>query len=327
MRIVGSSGSAAFALVMIVGCTSVGPFRSSQQTASTPCEVASPVHHDLLILFTDDAIARHGVDVLRANSLASVDWTNQAYRNSCVRLRVRVIGTLRSPMQESGTGIVDTQLALRTNAGVAALRALYYADLVLLVSEDRGDGWTGVGSFFYTHRHGVLKAVDSFAVVKAPALTGLTVAHELGHMQGLDHNRENASEPVPGKFHYGFRVCAGDGFRDIMSFGCPKGARVPIIQQYSNPRLTYNGYKTGVDPAEDPANAADAARGLNDMAVFIASFREPPVAAGAVRGGPEGVCGGLKTGHQIASTETLGTNDAEEQRRECLDPPGSRPDQ
>ena len=128
-----------------------------------------------------------------------------------------------------------------------------------------------------------MKAVDSFAVVKAPALTGATVAHELGHMQGLDHNRENASEPVPGKFHYGFRVCAGDGFRDIMSFGCPKGARVPIIQQYSNPRLTYNGYKTGVDPAEDPANAADAARGLDDMAVFIAMFREPPVAAAAVR--------------------------------------------
>ncbi|HEX6573085.1 MAG TPA: M12 family metallo-peptidase [Steroidobacteraceae bacterium] len=284
MRIVGRSGSAAFALVMIAGCTSVGPLRSSQQTGSTPCEVVPPVHHDLLILFTDDAIARHGMDVLRANSIESINWTNQAYRNSCVSLRVRVIGTLRSPMQESGTGIIDTQLALRTNARVAALRDEYYADLVLLVSEDRGDGWTGVGSFFYTHRHGVLKAVDSFAVVKAPALTGLTVAHELGHMQGLDHDRENASAPLPGNFHYGFRVCADDGFRDIMSMGCPNDASVPAIQQYSNPRLTYNGYKTGVDPAEDPANAADAARGLDDMAVFIAMFREPPVAATDVRG-------------------------------------------
>jgi hypothetical protein len=67
MRIVGRSGSSAFALVMIAGCTSVGPLRSSQQTGSTPCEVVPPVHHDLLILFTDDAIARHGMDVLRDN--------------------------------------------------------------------------------------------------------------------------------------------------------------------------------------------------------------------------------------------------------------------
>ena len=147
MRIVGRSGSAAFALMMIVGCSAVGPFRSTQPVTSSPCEVVPLVRHDLLILFTDEAVARHGVDVLRTNSLASVSWTNQAYRNSCVNLHVRVIGTLRSPMPESGTGIVDTELALRTDAGVAALRDQYYADLVLLVSEDTGDGWTGVGSF------------------------------------------------------------------------------------------------------------------------------------------------------------------------------------
>jgi hypothetical protein len=249
----------------------------------------------LLILFTDKAIARHGVKVLRTNGLASVDWTNQAYRNSCVNVQVRVLATLRSPMQESGTGIIDTQMALRSHVGIAALRDQHYADLVLLVSEDTGDGWTGVGSFFYTYSNGFLKAVDSFAVVKARALTGATVAHELGHMQGLDHDREHASAPAHGTYNHGFRVCTGDGFRDIMSFECPGDASVPIIQQYSNPRLTYNGYRTGVDPAEDPANAADAARVLNDMAMFIATFREPPVSAGAVRGEPENVPGGPET--------------------------------
>jgi hypothetical protein len=53
----------------------------------------------------------------------------------------------------------------------------------------------------------------------------------------------------------------------------------PIIQLYSNPHISFNGHATGVDPALDPANAAHAARGLNDMAMLIATFREPPVPA------------------------------------------------
>lgn len=323
MRVVVRMGGLTCALTMMLGCTSLGPLGSTSESAAAPCEQVAPVRHDLLILFTDEAISRHGVRSLQTNSLASVDWTNQAYRNSCVNLQVRVIGTLRSPMQEAGTGIVDTQLALRTNPDVAALRDQLYADLVLLISEDAGDGWTGVGSFFYTYDSGILKAVDSFAVVKAPALNGETVAHELGHMQGLDHNRENASEPAPGKYHYGFRVCARGGFRDIMSFGCPNGTLVPVIQQYSNPRLTYNGYRTGVNPEEDAANAADAARGLDDMAVFIATYREPPMPATAPAGETDGV---RATEHQNASRDSAGIDDPKEQGRARRDQPQLLPD-
>ena len=319
-------GGPTCALTMMVGCTSVGPVGSTGESAPAPCEQVSPVRHDLLILFTDEALARHGVHSLQMDSLASVDWTNQAYRNSCVNLQVRVIGTLRSPMQEAGTGIVDTQVALRTNPDVAALRDQHYADLVLLISEDTGDGWTGVGSFFYTYDDGVLKAVDSFAVVKAAALTGATVAHEMGHMQGLDHDRENASEPAPGKYHYGFRVCARDGFRDIMSFGCPNGILVPVIQQYSNPRLTYNGYRTGINPGEDPANAADAARGLDDMAVFIATYREPPMPETAPSGETDGVPAGSEAEHPEASRDSAGMGDPTEQGRARRDQPQLRPD-
>jgi len=213
---------------------------------------------------------------LQACSAAAVEWTNQAYVNSCVRLQVRIVASLRSPMQESGSGIVDTQLALRTHPEVAALRDDHHADLVLLVSADGGDGWTGVGSFFYTYRGGQLVAVDSYGVVKEWAIEGATVAHEVGHMQGLDHDRANASEPVRGKYNYGYQVCGRDGFRDIMSFGCAGGPQPPILQLYSNPRIAYKGHPTGVDPATDPDHAADAARLLDEMAEFIARFRDPP---------------------------------------------------
>jgi hypothetical protein len=271
MRFLVRTSVTAVALTTVAGCSVVGPTRLGEFAA---CERATPVRHDLLVLFTDKAVGRRGMEFLKSRSQSSIEWSNQAYLNSCVNLQVRIVDILRSPMQESGKGIIDTQLALRTNSEVAALRDRYYADLVLLISEDSGDGWTGVGSFFYTYRRGSLTAVDSFAVVKASALDGATVAHELGHMQGLDHDREHATDPVPGKYHYGYQVCAKDGFRDIMSAGCRKGVNPPVIQLYSNPRISYNGYAAGVDPATDPMTAADAARGLNDMAVFIATFRE-----------------------------------------------------
>jgi peptidyl-Asp metalloendopeptidase len=269
--------SAAVTLTVLTGCSSTIPLGSAGITQIEPCDRnARSVHHDLIILYTDSAMARRGTTALRAESAAAIEWTNQAYVNSCVALQVRIVASLPSPMQESGSGIVDTQLALRSNRDIATLRDQHHADLVLLVSADDGDGWTGVGSFFYTYREGRLVAVDSYGVVKDSALEGVTVAHELGHMQGLDHDRENASNPVPGRSNYGFQLCGRDGFRDIMSFGCRNGPQPPILQLYSNPRIAYNGHPTGVDAAADPAHAADGARVLSEMAEFIARFREPP---------------------------------------------------
>lgn len=244
---------------------------------------AAPVRHDVLVLYTDQVIALRGIDNLRAATESYFAWTNQAYVNSGVDLVVVPVGMVRSPsLQEAPTlQLTDTGTALYQDATIRALRDQMGADIVLLVTNDTAGGWTGWGRLWWGVNNGVAWFIDAHAAVRLNGgWDAKTVAHELGHTQGLDHNRENAGSNTVGAYHYGYRLCAVGGFRDIMTYACP-GVSVPQIQYFGNPNVTYNGLPTGVDPAVDPVNAAWTARALNENAPIIANFRNPPPPPGS----------------------------------------------
>ncbi len=97
-------------------------------------------------------------------------------------------------------------------------------------------------------------------------LSNQSLAHELGHQQGLMHDRDNSSGwsgVYP--YSYGYRRCVSDGtgFRDVMSYSCT-GA--PRVLEFSNPNVNWNGYAAGVSYEADPANSAENARSLNNTA-------------------------------------------------------------
>jgi hypothetical protein len=233
---------------------------------------AQAVTHDVLVLYTEKASARRGIQLFSSVSTA-IATTNKAHSNSGTGIQVRVLAYEPSPMRESGNFTV-TGPQLTQNAAVKARRDALGADLVLLISEDSGCG--GWGSMMWAKGgSGQLTYLEAFAVVTSSCLSGLTVAHEIGHMQGLMHNREDSGSAgtQPG-FHFGYRVCAAGGFRDVMSYQCPN-VSVPQIARFSDPTATYNGLPLGIAYEVAPTQAADAVRQLKINGPLIAAFRNP----------------------------------------------------
>jgi hypothetical protein len=231
---------------------------------------ARAVTHDVLVLYTDAAIAAAGAETLNATTDANFAWTNQAYINSDVNIEVVAVGKVRSPVQETGD-LLATQAALQASPEVAAIRAQYYADIVLLVT-NHTSGYDGVGALWLTYNGGLVK-LEAHTTIRWNKFTGRTTAHELGHTQGLLHDRATEGGGTSGAYNYGYRICGTGGFADIMSNLCSGAV---ALQQFSNPRLAYNSIPTGVDPAISLATAADASRALNENAAMIANFRNPP---------------------------------------------------
>ena len=75
-------------------------------------------------------------------------------------------------------------------------------------------------------------------------LSNQSLAHELGHNQGDNHNREDSVGYVGAyDYSYGYRLCQTGGFRTVMSYSCSGGTRVSY---FSNPNVTLStGVVTG----------------------------------------------------------------------------------
>jgi peptidyl-Asp metalloendopeptidase len=102
-----------------------------------------------------------------------------------------------------------------------------------------------------------------FVVHHACVTVSMSIAHEIGHILGIRHDRfaDNNDLPAP----YGHGYVNGGKWRDIMSYnvGCGGCPRIPF---WSNPRILYNGEPTGTA-------AADSARVILENAERISRFR------------------------------------------------------
>ena len=177
---------------------------------------------DLMVAYTPGMTTRYGTEaavVARINSL--VAQTNTAYRNSEVAITLRLAGTPK-------VGYVDTtsnQTALEdltpsipefsrsainppSLAGLPAMRETLQADIVILLRPfnstnhvNCGLAWTngavGFGIDIYSG-WGYGSVSDG---IDAAGVTGtcgdMVLAHEMGHIMGLKHDRANAPAGVP----------------------------------------------------------------------------------------------------------------------------------
>jgi peptidyl-Asp metalloendopeptidase len=102
-----------------------------------------------------------------------------------------------------------------------------------------------------------------FVVHHACATVSMSIAHEIGHILGIRHDRHVDANNTP--FAYGHGHVNGEKWRDVMSYnggcgGCPR------IAHFSNPRVMYKGEPTGTA-------AADSARVILELAERVANFR------------------------------------------------------
>ena len=201
---------------------------------------------DLLVLYTEAALAiEGGLSPMRASIDLATAWTNDAYEASGVNTRLNLVAAVQVDYHEERSyglsGFLNQNLDLRRLVEptdgimdeVHELRDGYAADIVYLVVDSPGGGG----------KARLLQARDedpsrlAFALSRSLSYPNpVFLAHELGHVMGLLHERYQNAEDYPQHFEsdspfppyaYGyvnqraFQVGAGVDarWRTIMAYG------------------------------------------------------------------------------------------------------------
>ena len=215
---------------------------------------------DVMLLYTLNVVRRYVRDPADLLAVA-IDETNETFRNSGLgNISLRLVHT----QLINYDGSAEDQFAhlytmvdgLGAFKDVKKLRNDKRADIVgLIIDNPRGCGLsTRVGP----------ESDEAYFVVHHACLTvSMSIAHEIGHILGIRHDRFIDESNVPTTYGHGY--VNGIKWRDIMSYntGCGGCPRIPF---WSNPRIMYNGEPTGTA-------AADSARVILENAERISRFR------------------------------------------------------
>ena len=251
------------------------------ETLVPPCQ--DPANRiDALVVYTDaarDAVG--GKDAMRLLIESAVRSTNRSYRKSEVTQRLRLVHVQRVDYNDEGNTEVDRRRLQDPSDGpldsVPGLRDNHAADVVVLIV-NRGDacGWSKVMPTVSARNES-----QAYAVVRqdCAGVPMWSFAHELGHIMGARHNREDdGTEGEPFAFNHGLvkkSATAAGRWHTIMAKqleGCGADSEPECtsrIPRWSNPNVRYpdaSGEPTG-DAAHDNHKA------LEESAPTVANFR------------------------------------------------------
>ncbi len=279
-----------------------------QQSAATQAQaiaVGAPATSantiDVAIGYTQGFASAQGgssAAVTRLNFLIEVG--NQAFTNSQINGYLRLVSAVQvSYADNTANGGALEQVTGNTGnspiavpAGLAPLRTArdqYGADLAVLMRDFRTPENAGCGVAWLNGagNEEIIPSADDdfgFAVVSDGYDTGTdnkeyfcppeTLVHELGHLMGSAHDRDNAKDPSgapqPGRYpySYGMKTTAAAGnFYTIMAYGSDNQN---FYRTFSNPAVVKCGPSNNL-----PCGTADTdnARSLNQTIPVVATFR------------------------------------------------------
>ncbi len=169
--------------------------RALEPAVLGPSALAAPSTIDVLVLYTPSARATQGgTAAMEALVDLALAETNQAYAQSGVLQRVRLVARQEVAYAESASIVTDLARMTIANDGwldeVPALRDACGADAVALIIETGQS--CGVANSLTNQGAGF--APYAFCVVaRNCAAANLSLAHELGHVMGLAHDRDTAT--------------------------------------------------------------------------------------------------------------------------------------
>ena len=225
------------------------PGRSAEKSEAFTESCTEPeAVFDVLMAYTNLARqAMGGTNATIAQCQLAIDVSNDAYDNSQVPARMRLVHTIEVDFNEPGDQC-DWLDWLAAQPAVTAARDTYRADFVnMLTSTGSGCGWCNVN------------AGSAYTVAKwTRAVNSWTLAHEIGHNQGCQHNRADAGCTGIYSYSYGWHFYgdSSNHYGTVMSY---KGTR---ISHFSHPGISFDGQPTGV-PIGDPNEAHNAQTIIN----------------------------------------------------------------
>ena len=263
---------------------------------------------DVVLGYTNGLVTKYGSAANATTRLSNLmALTNQAYVNSVITPRVRLVRTVQ--VNYTDTNSNETALEALTGydctattctqqpvpAELAPLRTArdeYGADLVSLVRPFQAPQHQGCGIAWLLGGGGVTidntDAPFGYSIVSDGNDTDETdgnnyfcreetLAHELGHNMGQQHNIDDAgTPPVLGthSYSYGYRETLASGFYTVMAYRLTNSSQFPI-NYFGNPSVNYTdtGRPTGTA-------TADNARSMNISMPLVAQFRNTVVPLG-----------------------------------------------
>ena len=264
---------------------------------------------DVLFMYTPQAFFAvgggfgGGLANIRSQINSAVAATNNAYLQSDANMRINVVGIEAVPagIQDScippaaicqspiyGEAILQDLSNTQDSAAIAARRNAVLADAVVLIIENGGGAappnqlitLCGVANQMQQPTLGPAFAPFAYSVVRRSCATGnLTLAHELGHNLGLEHNpyEFGGSLPANPTFSWSFAHAVGgntSGFHSVMStnYACVDfGFVCSLIPRFSNPSMTWP--VDGTPVATGIENQRDNARTLRATGAIAEDWR------------------------------------------------------
>lgn len=221
----------------------------------------------IMVIYTDN-VAEEVADP-EGLVQSAVSDANNAYENSSVPVNLTLVHSREMAYDESSDTDTDLRRLQDSTDGfideVHDYRDEYGADVVVLLTANTQSDETGTvtGEAYEI----MADSTTAFAVVRydfaeAPVYT---LAHEVGHLQGADHNPEDEINPYE-SYGHGYTYPDGE-WRTIMSYnvnGC-----CSRIGFFSTPDVTYNDDPLGTEAESDNV------RVLTETASIVAEFRPP----------------------------------------------------
>lgn len=275
------------------------------ESATAGASVAAAVVDVLLGYTKGFATQLGGKSQANTRLVNMIAITNQAYVNSGVSMRVRLVKTLQVNYADN----TDNGDALEKLTGYEAgddggpitpdpafdelrdARDETGADLVSLVRAFRTPENNGCGIAWLIggDGSGITKEDAPFGYSVVSDGTDLdeddnnsyfcreeTLAHEMGHNMGQAHNEDDSDSAGVHAYSYGYRESSSTGFYTVMAYPQSDGDQFSI-RHFANPSVKYSGRATGV------ANKSDNVRSMSQTMPIIATFRATVVPLSGVR--------------------------------------------
>ncbi|MFC4160278.1 Calx-beta domain-containing protein [Chitinimonas lacunae] len=243
---------------------------TGQRFAATEHEI------DLMVLYSPGLASAYSKDGVETFLNSLVAMSNQAYRDSQVPIKLRLVHSRKVELADGESGGSNNAVLGQLTNGegvfkdVAGWRKQYGADLVTMVRGYKsgvgscGVAWVGGSGGKPISRY----AGSGFSVVNVGNDNGsscstYTFTHELGHNMGSAHDRANAG--AQGAFSYSYGYGISGEFGTIMSYLRPR------IGRFSNPNQTCKDKVCGISE-KDEKNGANNSLSLTNTAPYVAAF-------------------------------------------------------